>query len=80
MCQRNNLAQNTFKTQLHHMSYIDYDEDPFLWTIELCPRCHTRVDEHRKARISQHFDRKHKQEVQEYEKERERFWEKVYNK
>jgi len=64
MCQRNNRAQNEFKTQLHHLSYIDYEEDPFLWTIEVCKRCHTRVDEHRKERINQWYDRKHKQEYQ----------------
>jgi len=26
MCKRNHRAQNEFKTQLHHLSYIDYEE------------------------------------------------------
>ena len=74
MCKRNHRAQNTFKTQLHHLSYIDYEENPFLWTIELCPRCHTRVDEHRKARINQWYDRKRYQQYQQYKKDREQYF------
>ena len=74
MCKRNHRAQNEFKTQLHHLSYIDYEENPILWTIELCKRCHTRVDEHRKARITQYYDRKRSQQYQQYKKDRERYF------
>jgi len=66
MCQRNNRAQNEFKTQLHHLSYIDYEVDPFLWTIEVCKRCHTRIDEHRKARITKWYDRKREQDYRNF--------------
>ncbi len=73
MCQRNNRAQNEFKTQLHHLSYIDYEEDPFLWTIEVCKRCHTRVDEHRKARITKWYDGKHERNIKNLEQHYKEF-------
>ncbi len=74
MCKRNNRAQNEFKTELHHMIYIDYEENPLLWTVELCKRCHTRVDERRKARITQWHDRKRSQQYQQYKKDREQYF------
>ena len=79
MCKRNHRAQNTYETQLHHLSYMDYNENPILWTIELCPKCHTRVDEHRKARITQYYNRKRDERYQQYIKNREQYYGKPYS-
>jgi len=40
------------KTQIHHLAY---DDDPLLWTLELCTGCHYKLDEKNRRHVDSHY-------------------------
>jgi len=44
-CKKEGRIQKHPKTSLHHIKYDN--QDPLLWTIEVCLRCHFQIDRDR---------------------------------
>ena len=43
-CKKENRAQKTGPTYLHHLKYVH--SDPLAWTIEVCGKCHYQIDDY----------------------------------
>ena len=44
-CKREGRAQKSKVTTLHHLKYDN--QDPLLWTVEVCNTCHFQIDRDR---------------------------------
>jgi len=49
-CTKEGMKQKHSKTSLHHIKYDN--QDPLLWTIEVCLKCHFQIDRDRIRRNS----------------------------
>ena len=56
VCKRNGKAQYSGPTYLHHLFYDD--TDPLAYTIEVCGRCHYKIDSNNKKLLDRHYDRR----------------------
>jgi len=52
-CKKERRAQRTKSTALHHLEYNN--DDILEWTIEVCLRCHSKVDPRNKKIIQRYF-------------------------
>jgi len=53
-CKKYGLTQNYHKqTVLHHLDYDD--DDPLMWTLELCSGCHFRVDKNNRRQVDRTY-------------------------
>jgi hypothetical protein len=50
---RNGKAQWKPKTCLHHLYYDD--SDPLAYTIEVCTKCHCKIDPNNKRLLDRHY-------------------------
>ena len=55
VCKRNGKAQWRPKTYLHHLFY---DDDPLAYTIELCGKCHRKIDSNNKKLLDRYYGRR----------------------
>jgi len=52
-CKREYRAQGSTSTALHHLKYNN--DDILEWTIEVCIKCHSKVDPLNKRHIQRHY-------------------------
>ena len=52
-CKREGRAQGSRSTALHHVIYNN--DDLLEWTIEVCIKCHSKVDPRNKRHIQKHY-------------------------
>jgi len=52
-CSREGKAQGSKSTALHHIIYNN--DDPLEWTIEVCIKCHSKVDPLNKKQIQRSY-------------------------
>ena len=56
VCKRNGKAQWKPRTYLHHLFYDD--TDPLAYTIEVCGKCHYKIDSNNKKLLDRSYDRR----------------------
>jgi len=52
-CKKESRAQGSKSTALHHVKYNN--DDPLEWTIEVCIKCHSKIDPRNKKHIQKHY-------------------------
>jgi len=45
------------QTALHHLAYDN--DDPLMWTLELCSGCHYKLDEKNRRQVDRHYPRRY---------------------
>ena len=69
-CHLYGRTQKYYKqTYIHHLDYDD--DDPLMWTLELCSGCHYRLDKNNRKQVDKHYPRRDK--TDNLIKEHERF-------
>lgn len=53
VCKRNGKAQYSGPTYLHHLFYDD--TDPLAYTIEVCGKCHYKIDLNNRKRVDRSY-------------------------
>jgi len=69
VCKRNGKAQWRPRTYLHHLCYDD--TDPLAYTIEVCGKCHYKIDSNNKRLLDRKYEQKRIKQRVEY---RDRYW------
>jgi len=53
LCKRNEWPQQSKTTVLHHLKYEH--KEPLNWTIEVCTKCHYKIDEYNRKKIQKRY-------------------------
>ena len=54
-CKKEGRPQRSV-TYLHHVKYDN--SDPLAWTVEVCSKCHFRIDPYNQKQVNRHYGRK----------------------
>jgi len=55
-CKKEGKPQRSVPTYLHHLNYEH--SDPLSWTIEVCGKCHYKIDRYNKKLLDERYGRK----------------------
>ena len=55
-CKKHGWIKRSPKTYLHHVTYDD--KNPLFWTIEVCSKCHFRIDPANRRVVERHSEEK----------------------